>query len=195
MSELESRTYVKELRPRQADNLEFANPNVELFDAFMLTFRHFYASNEPTFIDSVHAVLARAAKESSNNDMMNELGGIREAFDKSPRYRIDVYDKDPSVIHTRLTDDELFDLYINCLYFHTDVRGGGFLFQLPEADRARCHKVFQLSLVRYIKRLRAYVPPAASTLNAGIFPLGYFKTGGGVKSTFQFVIPLVKSPL
>jgi hypothetical protein len=195
MSQLESRTYIKELRPRLPDDLEFQEPNVELFDAFMLTFRHFYASNEPTCLDSIHAVLVRGAKVSANEDMVKALVEIREAFSKSPRYRIDVYDKDPSIIHTRLTNDELFDLYINCLYFHTDVRGGGFFFQLPEADRARCHKVFQLSLVKYIKRLRAYVPLAASTLNARIFPHGYFRTGDGIKSTFHFVVPSVNRPL
>jgi hypothetical protein len=195
MSQLESRTYVKELRKRSADSLEFPDPNVELFDAFILTFRHFYSTNEPTFIDSIHAILSKSARTSKNDEVMKALISIKEAFEKAPKYRIHIYDANPSDVHTRMTDQELFDLYINCHYFHTDARGGGLFFQLPEPHRTKCNKVFQLSLVKYINRLRSYVPLAASLLNSGLLPQGIFHTKEQGKYPFHFIFPQVSQRL
>jgi hypothetical protein len=104
---------------------------------------------------------------------LDEIGRIKEEFDKSPSFALEPFDPSGKPIKL-IEEDQMFDLYLNCHYSHTDVRGAQLFYQLPASDRQKAHKAFQLSLSRYVKRLNAYLPLVVKYLNSPLLPKGGF---------------------
>ncbi len=145
----------------------------DIFAAFLLSFRHFYANDSPTEMGKIHGILSRVAHGLGDSATITELGRIKLEFAKGPLFRFDVFDTGGTVIH-KFHDDEIFDLYINCHYFHTDPRGAEFFFKMPEPSRTNCNHAFQLALFRYVRRFHAYVPLVVKVLMSSALPVGRF---------------------
>jgi hypothetical protein len=101
------------------------------------------------------------------------LARIKQKFNKGPLFRFDVFDTKGTVIEN-FNNEQIFDLYINCRYFHTDARGAEFFFKMPEPARTTCYHIFQLALFRYVRRFNAYVPLVVKFINSGSLPVGRF---------------------
>ena len=145
----------------------------ELFAAFILTFRHFHVKNSPTAVGTIRSILDKTAKTANDSATSEEIRRIKAEFDKSISFALEPFDPNGKSIKF-IEEDELFDLYLNCQYFHTDVRGAQLFYQLPASDRQKAHKVFQLSLSRYVNRLNAYLPLVVKCLNSALLPKGGF---------------------
>jgi len=142
----------------------------------LVAFRHFYNKNEPTEIAKVHNILKLGAVKLRDDAMLGELQSIKDRFDKSPLFGLDIYSTE-GVVVKRMRGSEILDLYLNSRYFHTDVKGLQYFTELPERDLERGLGVLQLCLMRYIERLKAYVPIAIRILGAKVLPKGYADAG------------------
>jgi len=179
MTELTKRTYYKEFKwtiPTEERSLATRIVDEEIFVAFLVAFRHFYSPNEPTEIGKVHSLLRLGATKLRDEAVLNELQSIKDRFDKAPVFRLDVYSEE-GVVVKQIKGSEILDLYLNSRYFHTDVRGLQYFFQLSERDLQLGVDALQFCLVRYVERLRAYVPIAVKILGAKVFPKGCAEIG------------------
>jgi|SRR5665213_542360 len=174
VSELKSRTYYKKANWKiGTDTFSIDEVDEELFAAFILTFRHFHASDSPTAHGKIQSILFQVAVKMKDTEVQDELRRIRDEFDKSPKFGLSPFDISGNELEP-ISEEQMFDTYLNCHYFHTDPRGAQQLFQLPELHRTRAHKAFQLSLYRHVRRLVAYVPLVKKYLNSPVLPVGCF---------------------
>jgi|HubBroStandDraft_1064217.scaffolds.fasta_scaffold89040_3 hypothetical protein len=174
ISELATRKYYQQFDWKTIPSaLTFQAADDDSFAAFILTFRHFYANDSPTAMGKIHGILARTAKTLNDLETIKELARIKEAFDKGPLLRLDVFDTKGTIIE-KFSNEQIFDLYLNCRYFHTDPRGAEFFFKMPEPYKTECHKAFQLALLRYVNRFHAYVPITLKVLKSTALPVGRF---------------------
>jgi hypothetical protein len=165
----------------------------DIFAAFLLSFRHFYANDSPTEMGKIHGILSRVAHTLGDSATVSELARIKVEFGKGPLFRFDVFDTAGKVIH-EFRDEEIFDLYINCHYFHTDPRGAEFFFKMPEPSRTNCNHAFQLALFRYVRRFHAYVPLVVKVLMSSVLPVGRFNVTPVNQGQSEMVGVLVNVP-
>jgi hypothetical protein len=174
MDELTSRKYYKEIDWRVIpQGLSLKAVDDDTFAAFLLSFRHFYANDSPTEMGRIHGILSKVAHTFSDVAMVAELAKIKQEFAKGPIFRIDVFDT-KGTVNEKFNNEQIFDLYINCRYFHTDPRGAEFFFKMPEPSRTTCYHAFQMALIRYVRRFHAYVPIIMKVLNSSALPPGRF---------------------
>jgi hypothetical protein len=128
MDELANRRYYKEIDWNVSPGgVSLRAADDDTFAAFLLSFRHFYASDSPTEMGKIHGILCKVAHTLSDAGTLAELARIKQEFTKGPVVRIDVFDTRGTTIE-KFDNDQIFDLYINCRYFHTDPRGAEFFF-------------------------------------------------------------------
>jgi hypothetical protein len=173
-SELATRQYFRTVKwsvnPLQ---MTMDGTNEDMFCAFVLTFRHFYATNEPTELNKIGGILAKAAQLGKDHAMLDELRRIKTEFDGAPVVQLEIFDPDGKVVET-ITPQAAFDMYFNCKYFHTDPRGAAFIFQLPRQHQDSAHHAFQWSFAKHVKRMQEYLPLVRKVLTAGVLPKGGF---------------------
>jgi hypothetical protein len=191
MHEFTNRRYYKETDWKVTTGaLSLKVTDDDTFAAFLLSFRHFYANDSPTEMGKIHGILSKVAHTSGDAGTLAELVKIKQEFAKGPLLRIDIFDTKGTVIE-KFKNDQIFDLYINCRYFHTDPRGAEFFFKMPERSRTTCYHAFQMALIRYIIRFHAYVPIIVRFLDSSALPQGRFDVN---PANHGQVITLVKVP-
>lgn len=174
MDELTSRRYYKEIDWKVTpEGLSLRAEDDDTFAAFLLSFRHFYAKDSPTEMGKIQGILSKVAHTLSDAGTLAALARIKQEFANGPVFRIDVFDTKGTVIE-KFNNDQIFDLYINCRYFHTDPRGAEFFFKMPEPSRATCYHAFQMALIRYVRRFHDYVPIIMKFLSSSALPAGRF---------------------
>jgi hypothetical protein len=174
MDELTNRKYYKEIDWKVTPKgLSLRAADDDTFAAFLLSFRHFYANDSPTEMGKIHGILSKVAHTVNDAGTLAELAKIKVEFAKGPVFRFDVFDTKGTVIE-KFDNDQIFDLYINCRYFHTDPRGAEFFFKMPEPSRTTCYHAFQMALIRYVRRFHAYVPIIMKFLSSSALPPGRF---------------------
>lgn len=191
MDELTSRKYYQKINwSITPDGMGLTAVDDDLFSAFLLSFRHFYASDSPTEMGKIHGILSKVAHDSRDDGAGAELARIKQEFNKGPLFRFDVFDTKGTVIEN-FNNEEIFDLYINCRYFHTDPRGTEFFFKMPEPDRTTCYQMFQLALFRYVRRFHAYVPLIFKVINSRSLSVGRFNVDPANQghATMQIKVP------
>ena len=192
MGELTSRTYYKRVNWHVVPSVQPISINEvdeELLAAFVLTFRHFHAQESPTRISHIRSILVAVAKTTGDQGTLDGIARIEEDFEKAPRLQIRPYDLKGQWL-PEITEDEMFDLYFNCHYFHTDFRGARFFFQMPPEARVLNRKAFELSLFRHVRRLHSYVPLATKFLNSPALPKGGFNLSPPGAGTVTITIPV-----
>jgi hypothetical protein len=106
--------------------------------------------------------------------MVERLDNIKKDFTSAMQLMMVVGDENRKPIK-HVTEQELFDVYLNSKYFHSDSRGFQYFYQYPQSAQQTMAKIFQFGLARYVLRLKAYMPIVARTVDAGLVPLGAFR--------------------
>lgn len=179
MKELRGRSFYKKLTLEVDKELKeirlFRIDDQESFDAFILTFRHFWEPSSPIEANKVAAIFKRAAKllkDSSGAGLLETLADIDREFETSTQFGITLPNDGKSKI---LGDYHVFDLYMNCKYFHLDDRGAALFYALPEEKLKEIEMVFQGQLVRLMARLDRYFAVAVNLLRLQVLPIGVFR--------------------
>ena len=194
MDELTSRKYYRKIDwSVTPEGMRLKVVDDDLFAAFLLSFRHFYGSDSPTEMGKIHGVLSKVAHNSRDDGAVAELARIKQDFNNGPLFGFDVFDTKGTVIE-KFNNEQIFDLYINCRYFHTDPRGAEFFFKMPEPDRTTCYQMFQLALLRYLRRFHAYVPLILKVINSRSLPMGRFKVDPANEGQMTMQIRVPKYP-
>lgn len=177
MSELLARRYYKQAECRMdGTTLVVSKVDEDVFAAFLLTFRHFWATSEPTNIDSVKNTIKAVFNKVNDVDALTRLEEIEHSFKNGPIIRIGIHDDD-GYVFKYFDQNETFRLFVNTKYFHNDVAGMQLFYQLPSKDQDAALKCFRFALYQQVKRLVAYIPLVLRALGCGVLPRGAFRLG------------------
>lgn len=81
---------------------------------YLVTFRHFIAKKEDTFINNIFSICHRKL---TNNDMKQSLIKARESLRQAERFNIISF----RLNGEELTPEKATDMYLNSKYFHNDL--------------------------------------------------------------------------
>ena len=178
MTDLTNSTFYREFNwtpsPDEVNQIDIADE--ERLIAFLVMFRHFYSSNEPTEIGKIRNAIKLGATKLQDKATLSELERIKESFKTANTARLVVHAKDGTPLK-HIKSPEILDLYLNSRYFHTDVKGLPLFFQCSRKDLATGLRALVLCLIPYVQQLKAYVPLAVRVLSAKALPEGAAKTG------------------
>lgn len=147
----------------------------DYFAAFVLSFRHFWATNEPTEIGKIKNILQKGVKLlNDSNRASGHLERVEQDFQNSFQLGVDILDGTGNFFR-RCTGEQIVHVFMNSRYFHADTEGFQFFYQLPARYQTSIQNVFRASLARYTERLKGYLPVVAVILESGIFHKGGFK--------------------
>ena len=109
-------------------NFQFNQPDEDLFRSLLLSLRHFLQEKEPTFINRIYNICHRClTNEKHKNYLVKSKKFLNEAMESTGVHlNIDQKHFSPSYV---------WDIYINGLYFHSDVEKSDVILKLSELEK------------------------------------------------------------
>lgn len=162
VDELRKRTFYPHARSFEADTeMHLSDIGEEQFIAFLVSFRHFWLQREPTHLDSIAKLIRRHAHERQDKELM-EAAEDAECRFKAAKGELQSIGSQGEVLG-RVTEQEVFDLWLDTRYFHNDPQGFGLFIAGNEDTLDRLKGYFLYCLRRHLIRLEDYQPMARSS--------------------------------
>lgn len=174
LEELKKRRYYdrfgKQITREESDNLLMDD---DALAAYMLSFRHFQATGSPIFIDRIHQILVSWSRIAKDEETATQLRDIRA--NRGGSIVLEVHDMQKRPVR-EIKEDELFKLYLNGHFFHTDEHALQFFYQLPREALTKAKVAFQFILGKRTSRILAYYPLVLKALASKKLKPGVFTT-------------------
>jgi len=109
-------------------DFQFSQPDEDLFRSLLLSLRHFLQEKEPTFINRIYNICDRClTNEKHKNYLVKSRKFLNEAM-KSTGLHLNIDQK-------HFSPSYVWDIYINGLYFHSDVEKSDVILKLSAHER------------------------------------------------------------
>jgi len=109
-------------------DFQFSQPDKDLFRSLLLSLRHFLQEKEPTFINRIYNICDRClTNEKHKNYLVKSRKFLNEAM-KSTGLHLNIDQK-------HFSPSYVWDIYINGLYFHSDVEKSDVILKLSAHER------------------------------------------------------------
>jgi len=107
---------------------QFNQPDEDLFRSLLLSLRHFLQEKEPTFMNRIYNICDRClTNEKHKNYLIKSRNFLNEAM-KSTGVHLDIDQK-------HFSPSYVWDIYINGLYFHSDMEKADVILKLSEHEK------------------------------------------------------------
>jgi len=137
---------LKWTKESSALNFQFNQPDEDLFRSLLLSLRHFLQEKEPIFINRIYNICHRClTNEKHKNYLVKSRKFLNEAM-KSTGVHLNIDQK-------HFSPSYVWDIYINGLYFHSDVEKFDVILKLPGHERNLIKNELYGFVNAYIKQI------------------------------------------
>lgn len=182
-AELQSKRYFKEFKvleethPQEVTGLAGTvakligtSVDEEFFISFLVAYRLFHQPSEPTYIGTIQNILTGALK--GEPKALERIRQIEQEFEKGDQFLAKIYDLQGGHIKD-LTEKDIFHLWLDTRYFHSDCDGLQFFYQMDENRIEESRHLFELMLQKYVRRVENYLSLAVDVLERRLLPTGF----------------------
>ena len=183
VAELQSKRYFKEFKVLAETHLQEAtgltgtvakligtSVDEEFFISFLVAYRLFHQPSEPTYIGTIQNILTRALK--GEPEAFERIREIEQQFEQGDQFLAKIYDLQGGHIKD-LTEKDIFHLWLDTGYFHSDCDGLQFFYQMDKKRIEECRHMFELMLQKHVIRVENYLSLAVDVLKRRLLPPGF----------------------